>query len=523
MSTMGRRRASLWRGPLLAASLASLLPSSAFALVTQCVGPSAISLCTTSTSPCQISVVKSVAPGAVLDCAGIDLRIISGGTIDVTGGTFTLMARDLTVDAGREVRANPDPVLETGFEIALTGKLVLDGRLSAPNAGGGSMIAVTAGQTIQLRTNVPAIEADGVEESADGGDVFLIADGSITVGRPIRLSGKDAGSEAENVNSGGSLYIDAGGNVDINDEIRSTGRWFGGGDISILSGGNLSINFVTGTGQPKGTIIADGKAMTGYGGYVYLAAAGSVTVNGAVTAAGGIGNSGGQAAGGTVSIVAGCGGVRIDKDVNLSGGLVDGGVLFVDSEGPVVVTSIVDASSRHLGGDGGAIIVTSGRSVELSASAELYADGHDPTISNYDGEGGIILLTGCPVTLNGVDADNGAIISAKGARGGAMSLEGSKPASSSYSVRVGKFTHLDATGSANPGAIQLAVKTIKPGVCSNNMNANCTLDSQCVFGCGNIGTCQNADPSTDGLNNQFAPAHVAVADPGVIPCSTVCP
>ncbi|HYC54494.1 MAG TPA: hypothetical protein VEL28_06130 [Candidatus Binatia bacterium] len=495
--------------------------------VTKCIDAanSSLALCPSTASPtvaCLVSATKEVVAGAVIDCSGIDVRLTSSGVIRVADGTFALLADDLTVEQGRHIEAVPNDFVEVGMEISLTGNLTVTGMLSADNAGGDSFIAIdTTGDIVLNGNNNPAISAVGTTNSTDGGFIFLASGGSVNVSKAIFVNGTDGGDDT-NINAGGAIHIDAGGDVVIAEELRVTGRWFGGGNILVASGGSIVIDNDPATTTQRGKIVGDGKSLTGYGGNITLAAVDNVLVSGPIDLRGGINNGGGEAAGGAVAISAGCAGIRVEEKIDLSGGLVDGGVFVAESEGPIGIATIIDASSRKLGGDGGTVLVTSGATAELEEAAKIYVDGHDTTNANENGSGGLVLITGCRVDVKS-GASGSALISATGADGGGVALEGalSPLGSQDYSVRVGSAAMLNTTGTQQNGSVYLDVAVQRAGYCDKHPTVSCTLSSQCVFGC-DAGKCVFANPDTNGVISQFTPAPLVAVNPNLGPCATVC-
>jgi hypothetical protein len=508
-------------------SLADL--TNGYALVTQCVGPVGTGLCSSASSPCTVASNVDISPGAVLDCSGMDINITQSNTgLTVTNGSFSLYARNLTLGLNRLITATPSLTKETGVRLSLSGTFTLTGRILAQNGGRGSSVSIDADGAVDF--NGPngleaSIDVTGSASGCDGGEVYISGGSSVRVARYIDASGSAAVSTS-NINFGGTIIIDAIGDVTVEDELRAWGRSFEGGYVSLSSGHDVLIDYRAGSGLPKGLITVEGKNEEGEGGSVDMVAANKVTVSGPIRAGGGINNSGGYATGGSMTVFAGCGGVLfddVDEKVDLTGGDGGGGDLVIESDGPVTIATPIDAQGRKLGGDGGLVAASSGRLLTLQTNAVINVNGHDGAANGEDGRGGIVLLQGCQVDV--LDTSSaGASVTALGAYGGSSSIEGSKALASStdYSVRVGDKANIDVTGNLTAGSAFLEVAQRRLGKCSNNLNATCQTASQCVYGC-TTGTCDFANPDTQGLLSQFHPTVTIEQATGMYACSSTCP
>lgn len=510
------------RGVYVATLFAVLVETrSATALVTSCVG--ANGLCA-STSPCSVQTLKEVQPGAILDCSDVDVRISgSGSGILVTDGRFVLRARTLTVDQGRSIQAvsstAPDSPL-IGFELVLSGDLILNGQFLADHRGGGSEIAVAAKGSIVLAGSNPAIRANGLVDAADGGDVILAALGPITLGKDVLANG-NGGVSAANASEGGMVAVSAGGALHVDATISSVGQAYSGGDVTLSSGTELRVNYGSASGGPKGQILVEGRGVDSDGGFIRLESAGLVRVAGKLLAAGGVGNSGGQAAGGRIDVRAGCAGVAfVDfADVQLSGGAAGGGVMNVASDGDVALTGAFDLRSRQGGGDGGVAKIVAGKLLQLSPAASVDVSGHDGTAAGVDGRGGEIFLSGCSTQLLD-SATLGATLRSTGFSGGKITMQGrnASVAATASSLAIGDRCFVDSRGGAVSIASSLQVAVTRSGTCSNQLSKLCTLNSQCLIS-GIQGTCRFRNPDTEGTLVQFAPSPTVSVVSGISTCS----
>lgn len=503
----------------------NLTPADATATgVSQCVGPTGVGLCSSSVSACTVSTAVTVAPGSLIDCAGRDITVTGAGSISVAGGIFSLSAGDLIIQAGGSITAVESTQLALGIEVDLSGSLVVStGGLVARNAGGGSYIYVRASDGIQILGNGNAsIDLRGTTNSADGGDLYLVSGTTIGVGGRLDASGADGGDDT-NVSGGGEIVLSAEGAIEVEQEIRTFGRHRDGGNVFLDSGASIVVDHQAGTNLPKGSINIEGLNADGYGGSVLLVARDAVDLSGPIYGGGGMNSGGGYGLGAAVSIGAGCGGVTLDGALDLTGGEAGGGSLDIDSDGDVTIKGVVDAYSRKLGGPGGIVSIVSAGTVKMEKASLLNVDGHNTATQGEDGEGGLVILQACTVNLDD-DAAAGARITAKGAYGGSVILDGSKTnlTASDYSIRVGDKTSINAAGTISQGSVDVSVAQRRLGSCSNNVTAGCQVSADCVYGCSQ-GTCLFANPETESVVSQFLPAPAIQQGNLLITCGSLCP
>lgn len=451
------------------------------------------------TGDCWIASLELVEPASVIDCSGRDIVLGNDGTLKVIDGGFTLLADDLTVygpTAWIGAVEGTDELATRSIAIELTGQLSLSGKIRANGDHGGGRIEIVAAGNIDIAENgTDGIEAGGLAPGASGGSIELESGGDIFIRDPIHAEGSGAGD-----NGGGSISIVAAGNIEcvLDGHVSAPGRSYGGGSVELIAGGDIVIDEhidVTGHGD------------TAAGGSIRLEAAGSVSTYLPISAPGGIGASGGDAAGGTFHIEAGCGGVVIGADVDLTSGTAgaaegDGGSFVVDSSGPVAIGDVtIDAHSRQAGG-GGAIVVRSGRTLTVASGARLDTRGSN---DSTEGTGADIELHGCNVAVQ-----PSAVLDASGAAGGNVVIvadgvlpQGSAPVFVSAAASIlASATNADAAGT-----VMLEAYSDHEGECSNDANLLCWVDTDCTVGC-QTGTCLDSNPDTDGVTSQFSGAIV---------------
>jgi len=478
-------------------------PQSAAAAATTCTGSTGIC---PSSGVCTIKSKKTIAPGVTIDCSGRDL--VLKAPITVTGGTFTLIANDVTVNGFQRIEATQSATTEVGFTLQLTGRLTLDGKLLAKNAGGGTFIRVTAAGGASIGSGL-AIDVSGNSQGVDGGEVTIDSGADVTIDGRVLADGKSGGTEA-NVNSGGIITIAAATDVVVNGEVSAFGRGFDGGSVMLEAGNDVVL-------AAGAQLNAYGQSVSGDGGEMELTAANRILLDGDVSLRGGLNYNGGESEGGSLLLDAGCGGVVINGTIDLTGGEADGGDVSIQSAGAVVLAGTIDADAVNLDGDGGGITVESGDQVVLLQTAQVSGRG-DARNGNGSGSGGSIDIEGCQV-------DTDAVLAVGGAEGGRISVRGRKAGlapvgAGDFGVRVSDQCTVDASGftPVTDGSIELVVAELRAGSCSTN-GAACFLDvPTCTVGWVG-GQCLEANPDTDGRQTQFAPSPATtVYDPLLLAC-----
>jgi hypothetical protein len=496
---------------VLLASAALLAASSEIARATTCQD-----VCP-GTGACTISSTIDVDPDSRIDCSGRDVTFTIYGNLRVTGGHLWFAARHVTVNAattegggfiGRESAGGVQSVVQ----LDLSGNLDLYGKIRVNGNKGGGTIAVSAAGDIRIwEKGSDGIEADGTAAGADGGEIRVEAGGSIAISDPIHAAG--AGS-AET--SGGTIEIVAGGDIlsDQHGHISAEGFKGLGGLVSLTSlGGDVVIHE---------HIDVEGRGATGDGGQVEIRAADRVEIHDQMTARGGVNVGGGQAAGGHVNVVAGCGGVLIAANVLANGGQLGtesaSGDVKVESRGTVTVAGGVTIDVRALESDGlgGSIDLRSEQDLVLASSSKLDARGG----ASGGGEGGSIVLDACSVSVA-----SSATVDVTAASGGSVSIAATQapPTTGAQPLYIATGALLKAKGATadQDGAIDLAPTTSKAGKCSNDGSRSCFLDLDCTVGC-QTGDCLYANPDTDGLATQFDLTPEKYSDEKIAVCTGAC-
>src|SRR6185369_8891512 len=399
-----------------------------------------------------------------------------------------------------------------GVTVIASGTVTIGGKIRMSGNHGGGAISITTTSTnadiVMTSSGDDGIECRALAANQDGGEVLLSAGRDIIISDPIDADGADSG-----YGHGGTVELRAGGNVTTNADgwITAQGRADGGGTVRIItSTGDITLNQ---------TIDAYGRSETGDGGLVELHAGDALAINQIIDVRGGVNDAGGTAAGGTIDIEAGCGGLTIAANLVATGGSEgedqEPGAIVATALGPMTVASgiTLDTHALAFGGDGGLINLDGLGAVVLSTNALLDARGN--TTTNSDGKGATIRVAGCTV-----DIQSGAKLDTRGITGGSIDLAALAlaPESGTQPLRVSTGAQLKVAGTYN-GSIDLGALHYKPGDCSNN--GDCFLNSDCTKGC-ETGTCSAANPDTAGVNTPFDVAPSRFSDKHLAPCTTAC-
>jgi len=434
-----RSRTQRLPGPLVLRAFASggrLLAAIVFAaaLPGRVHGTTANDLCAMTANPCRVSSTVNVTSGSVIDVGTRRLLITGQGALEVGGGTMTLRAADLLIEANGRVRARGNAADEGGRIIIVANRVTINGTLDASGAPGGEVTLTSMGPLLiagPFEVRSLGNEASGGTADVQGTDITvssmgrinavggaqdfggaidLRASGAMVISGALTASGGEGGdvdltaAGALTLNSNGSAIADAtatgGGGGDISfsangalildGHISAQGRngsdETGGGDGGSIAAFGLSI---TGTRTMQRTIATAGGP-DGIGGDVELtSSAGAIDFRGEID----VRASGTEGSGGTVSVDA-VGMATLGGPINADGGGDGGGDVEVSSG--VDLTVLEDASlsaSASSIGPGGNIDVSAGGDVEIFG--ELTADGGP----QQGGVGGTVFVSGCTVRI----------------------------------------------------------------------------------------------------------------------------
>jgi cysteine-rich repeat protein len=449
------------------------------ALPVQSLATTASDLCAASADPCVVATPIAVSSGSVIDVGTRELRVDTGGALDVGVGTMTLRAGKVTVTTNGFVRALGS-VSTVGGSIEIDAVDVnLAGTVDASGVPGGAItINATGAVTITGSVTARALSRSDLGGSisvgaatgnvsgmvsvvggfdAVGGDLSIDTTGDLTISGTIDGSGGD----------GGGLEVDAGtmtsnGNLVITETaiLRADATTAGG------FGGSIDANAV-GDGLTTGLITINGllsaKGLTGTldigggsGGCVDVEGTGLISVSRAtakLTAEGGAPDGDG----GEVDLTSDHGGIVMQGTLTVSvpGDESNGGTSSVDAEGDITVGGSILLNAGD--GGGGEVDVTSSQgSVDLAPTSVIDAS------STSTGEGGAICVESGSVTTaphsvvaeGRLAADGGGA----GGSGGSIDLEGGDAA------RVTATGSLHATGGFGGGRGGTLTVNADPGV-----------------------------------------------------------
>ncbi len=374
--------------------------------------------------------IDSAAPaGTSIDLGTRRLVVKSGKQISVTGaGILSVSAASILLETSAklvspgdglglqrvDLSADGDVTLESGSAVDVSstaGSLqslgvggsislyaataTIAGNLRAGGSGrdtyGGTVFVVTGGALA-----VSGLDVSGGDR-AGGGDITLLADGSINATGAIKAQGAD----------GGTVEFDSGGDVVTTNAatilVQATGPDGSGGSVDVSADGSITLaGDIDGDGQED--IPFDGDpAQSGGDGADFSADA----LNGGVTISANLDLSGAPS---------GTGGdfdVSADQDISISGkvllratGVFGYGAdfVYVIAGRDTTISGQLDASSA---GSGGSMEIDAGRKVLITGTGKVLADG----ATDADvGIGGQVYVEACTVEIA-----QGAVVSALGA------------------------------------------------------------------------------------------------------------
>lgn len=426
-------------------------------------------LCAAAANPCIVSSPVTVTNQSVIDVGARELRINSGGALDVGSGAMTIRAGRLTINPNGFVRAAGNASTGGGTITIEAGAVAVTGSIDANGTPGGTINLTSTGDV--AIGGASGLTARALSRSEVGGTITVVAGTFTLTGTLNVLGGFDA--------LGGDAFISSTGATVITGTINATGG--DGGSIDITAGalpgaGNVTIGSAA-------TLRADATLGGGFGGTVDLSARGDGVATGMVVLDGllsAIGLTGGAELGGGAG---GCVTINADGDIvsartgttiNAEGGGPDGdggevelssavgrieisGTILAGSSGPessggsitidATQRAVVNGSLRAQGGDGGGgevTVASSNASVSIGRTATIAVD------SSTNGGGGSIAIESGIGTTEGtrailVEGTLTATGGSSGGAGGSIELDGGD------SVRVATTAALRAGGALGGG------------------------------------------------------------------------
>ncbi|MGH7788127.1 MAG: hypothetical protein ACRERC_14740 [Candidatus Binatia bacterium] len=403
-------------------------------------------LCAPAANPCVVSTPVTVVSGSVLDVGARELRIATGGALDVASGAMTLRAALVSIAAGGFVRAVGSASSTGGDLLIDAGEVSIIGSLDASGAPGGSITLLVGGALAVSPTGT--IVARSLDRAEIGGGIDITAQ-TVTISGLVRAPG---GTEE----LGGDITVDSRGDTTISGTLDASGG--DAGTIEVEAGFNANQGNLVLT--PTAVVLADASAAGGFGGSIDLNAAGDGVSTGLVTLAG------------KVSVLGRTG------SEDIGGGL--GGEIAVSATGDVInvhTASRIDADGGAPDGDGGEVeIASDSGAIGLQGTITASAPGAESsagavTIDAFSGAviGGTVLVTagdggGGEVAITSAMAsvlvsEHGVInaASTSGGLGGTICLESGSGTVGSRSVVVEGSVLADGGSSGGGGgSIELA-------------------------------------------------------------------
>lgn len=402
----------------------NVFAASALAASTPWVSPAAATspgdLC--SGNPCVVIGSVTVDAGSVLNFGGRELRFASGSVVRVGPGTggrsVGFIADDIVLEPGAKILGDPSNANGDG-DRALVLLESKTGRVELQSSGSTrAEVNVKAddidagGITIEAATDAIVgglLTATAQGEDASGGPIEIAAGGNVSITQAVSAAAGGAFA------GGGEISIAAGGDVSILAKLSTEGSDFGGGDMAVEAGGKVTIGGllvlnggdpdgeagelevvagadveVTPAGEVRGRGGAGPDEDCGDGAPIFVEAAGSLVLGGAVDIGGGF-----QCFGGDFDATVGLDVVQHPGSLvstSTGGAYGAAGGVYLTAERAITLQK-VDASSQGFGGD---IDVASNSSIGVLNAVTVRASG-------FDGVGGRIMLTSCTVNVSSPD------------------------------------------------------------------------------------------------------------------------
>ena len=378
----------------------------------------AADVCAAAANPCLIAEPVTVKSGATLDFGLREVRIVTGGHMEIGAGVVEILCGSFTAATPGVTAVLARGPVATGGQDGGSLSIEARGRCASgeggcfvdddcaagtcTKGGGVSLIGGIEGQglvagSLSIRTAgdillADVIDLDSTDADGDGGQLDVTSTlGAVVVGGRVEAT-------AGRFGFGGIVSILAAGDVSVGGMVDASGGDFDGGELDVEAGGDLTV---------AGRLRVDSTAGEGGGGFVALTAAGDLRLNAtAIVSADGhqsLDNFGGD--GGTFLLSAG-GDLSVSPGASLiaAGARPDGagGTLDASSEGTTTLAGEVSLIAKGTRGIGGSLAIRACE-IEIAATGAL----------TNSGEGGDNVLTG----LRAIAARPGASVTADAATG----------------------------------------------------------------------------------------------------------
>lgn len=414
-----------------------------WALPARLLATTANDLCNAAANPCVVSSPITVTNGSTIDLGARELRIASGGALDVGSGAMTLRAGTLTIANGGFIRAMGTPTTAGGTVTIEAGPITVSGTLDASGSPAGSLLITATGPfSATGPINAKALARDQV-----GGNIEINSAGMTLSGAISLLGGPDA--------IGGDLSLDTTGDLTISGTITAEGGDGGGIDVRVgrpEAGANMVLT---------DTSLMDCNATFagGFAGAIDISVEGNGTtngmgtVNGQLTADGADGSEElGGGSGGCVDIES-SGDLLVQRSsakLSAEGGAPDGDGGEVDltsDNGSVVMQGSATAAVLGEQSNGGSVSIDAAKDATLNGSFLLTAgDGGGGDASITSTTGSVMIARSAVIDVSSTNAG----------QGGAIDLE-SGPGSGAHTLTVeGRLIADGGPGGGAGGGIDLA-------------------------------------------------------------------
>ncbi|MBX3024528.1 hypothetical protein KF840_06420 [bacterium] len=470
------------------AAIRRLLVFAATVIATPALATTADDLCAPSANPCTITGTKTVTPGSVIDVGSRRLSIL--GTLNLTSGAMTLRAGEFRIESGGKLQGKGTTSIAGATITVVADSVLAAGRADLSGAPGGTLIITSSGPlivtgSIDAFSNAQsggAVSLTGTDVTISGsvdvhggpdsfgGDVKVIASGSLSLGGSLTATGGDGGSvtltsagaatvsasavvttsASRTAGSGGEITATAGGDLVIEGDLTANGR-SGNADDGGGDGGSISLTGASIRAERAANrIAAVAGSPDGVGGEIELIAdIGDLSLRGRIDAS----SPGSDGSGGTISLDAG-GAIALGGSIQIGGGADGGGDVDISSETTITVAAGATVNAAASGTGGGGTIDLDGAEVVVAGS--LIADGGNTAGST----GGSIRLTACELRI----ATGGRLSSLRPS--GDNTLVGRDHSSIAGTLRADVATGLNRARYAGPGHAPqiLAGASIQPAL-----------------------------------------------------------
>jgi hypothetical protein len=301
-------------------------------------------LCPPAQNPCTITGGSTVAAG-VYDIRPRDLLLTLGtSTIDTTGN-LTVMARNITFQAGARL-LSPGPAsamsggtveLDADGTITMQSTGVSKSRIDATGFFSGGFVSLTANGNVTING---ALVANGTSRDGGGGEVDVTS----TMG-DVSITGDGVVAKGGDRFGGGSAFLEATlGNLTLDAPATAANGDCSGCEIDLTAGTNIVTTL-------KGDVDVSASNV-GDGGTIDIESSGDCTLNGQLLGDAAGNSTDGGGAGADVTVASDTGNLAITDRIEVNGHSPDGdaGTIDLSANGTLVQSGPMFALSTGFGG-----------------------------------------------------------------------------------------------------------------------------------------------------------------------------